>query len=480
MNRYKTLNAVGDGSYGSVTKAVCIADGEVVAIKRMKQKFYSWEECLQLREIKSLKKLNHVNIIKLKEVVRENDNLHFVFEYCESNMYELMKARTKPFPEAQIRNMIFQVLQGLQYMHKHGFFHRDLKPENILVSKDLMKIADFGLARETRSRPPYTEYVSTRWYRAPEVLLHCTTYSSPIDVWAIGCMMAELYTLRPLFPGASETDTIFKICSVLGTPTQATWPEGLKLAAAMNFKFPQVVKTSLSTLIPNASPAAISFISDCLNFDSNKRPTAQQCLAHPFFQVDTSLPPSFSYTDKLAPDTLPAPAAASAKAPVVTQDDEFDWDDKAPLDKKLPSVTPREGPKGSMNPKGPGTHGQTRISSHGVPRLPPAASFPSPVRTTKELIHGIEGHSYGSPRRGTGSLSGSLPPLHRGSSLAAIKPPTHSKPVAGPTGPYQPHYAPAAAPQQLPAVPPVARPIASLYGNSTTVGRTYPPYGRRY
>lgn len=126
-------------------------------------------------------------------------------------------------------------------MHKHGFFHRDMKPENVLVTKDVLKLADFGLARETRSRPPYTEYVSTRWYRAPEVLLHSTSYNSPIDMWACGAIMAELYTLRPLFPGSSETDEIFKICAVLGTPTHATWPEGMKLAAAMNFKFPQVI-----------------------------------------------------------------------------------------------------------------------------------------------------------------------------------------------------------------------------------------------
>jgi len=104
-------------------------------------------------------------------------------------------------------------------MHRHGFFHRDLKPENLLCSgPELIKIADFGLAREIRSRPPFTDYVSTRWYRAPEVLLHSTNYGSTIDLWAMGCIMAELYTFRPLFPGSSEVDQLFKICSVLGTP----------------------------------------------------------------------------------------------------------------------------------------------------------------------------------------------------------------------------------------------------------------------
>ena len=102
-----------------------------------------------------------------------------------------------------------------------GFFHRDLKPENLLCNgSELVKIADFGLAREIRSRPPYTDYVSTRWYRAPEILLRSTSYSSPIDIWAVGCIAAECYTLRPLFPGSSEIDQLFKICSVLGTPSK--------------------------------------------------------------------------------------------------------------------------------------------------------------------------------------------------------------------------------------------------------------------
>jgi MAK-like kinase len=127
--------------------------------------------------------------------------------------------REKPFPEPVIRNILNQIFQGLNYMHKHGFFHRDIKPENLLCNgPELVKIADFGLARELRSRPPYTDYVSTRWYRAPEVLLRSTNYSSPIDLWAVGCILSELYTLQPLFPGRSEIDQIFRICSVLGTP----------------------------------------------------------------------------------------------------------------------------------------------------------------------------------------------------------------------------------------------------------------------
>ena len=286
MNRYKVTKQLGDGTFGSVLKAVNRTTGEVVAVKKLKKKFYNWEECLKLREVKSLKRLNHPNIVKLKEVIRENDELYFIFEYMLENLYECMKKRSKHFPEGSVRNMVYQVLQGLSFMHKHGFFHRDIKPENLLVKGDTVKVADFGLAREIRSRPPYTFYVSTRWYRAPELLLQSRSYNSPIDTWAIGCIMAELFTLNPLFPGSSEQDQIYKICSVLGSPSDASWPEGMRLAAAMKFRFPQFTPTVLSELIPSASPDAIKLMEDLFNFDPNKRPTASQALQYQFFQVN--------------------------------------------------------------------------------------------------------------------------------------------------------------------------------------------------
>uniref|UniRef100_A0A6Q2X7D9 non-specific serine/threonine protein kinase n=1 Tax=Esox lucius TaxID=8010 RepID=A0A6Q2X7D9_ESOLU len=292
MNRYTQLKQLGDGTYGSVLMGKSNESGELVAIKRMKRKFYSWEECMNLREVKSLKKLNHANVVKLKEVIRENDHLYFVFEYMKENLYQLMKDRNKLFPESVIRNISFQILQGLSFIHKHGFFHRDMKPENLLcMGPELVKIADFGLAREIRSRPPYTDYVSTRWYRAPEVLLRSSIYSSPIDMWAVGCIMAELYTLRPLFPGNSEVDEIFKICQVLGTVKKCDWPEGHQLASAMNFRFPQCVPTHLKTLIPNASTEAISLMKDLLMWDPKKRPTALQALRYPYFKVGQVLGP---------------------------------------------------------------------------------------------------------------------------------------------------------------------------------------------
>lgn len=290
MNRYTTIRQLGDGTYGSVILGRSLESGELVAIKKMKRKFYSWEECMNLREVKSLKKLNHANVIKLKEVIRENDHLYFIFEYMKENLYQLMKDRTGLFPESAVRNIMFQILQGLAFIHKHGFFHRDMKPENLLcMGPELVKIADFGLAREIRSQPPYTDYVSTRWYRAPEVLLRSTSYSSPIDQWAVGCIMAELYTLRPLFPGSSEVDTIFKICQVLGTPKKNDWPEGFQLASAMNFRWPQCVPNNLKTLIPNASPEAIHLMTDLLQWDPKRRPASAQALRYSYFHVGQAL-----------------------------------------------------------------------------------------------------------------------------------------------------------------------------------------------
>jgi serine/threonine protein kinase len=201
-----------------------------VAIKKMKKKYYKWDQCISLREILSLMKLHHPNIVQLYEVILEKNVLHFVFEYLDQNVYQLMKDRKRLFSEHQIRNIMFQTLQGLAYMHKNNYFHRDLKPENLLCYHQTIKIADFGLAKEMNARPPFTDYVSTRWYRAPEILLRAPDYNAPIDIFAMGAIMAELFTMRPLFPGQSEADQMNQICKVLGTPSKLQWAEGHKLA----------------------------------------------------------------------------------------------------------------------------------------------------------------------------------------------------------------------------------------------------------
>ncbi|KAI5599839.1 hypothetical protein POPTR_002G247500v4 [Populus trichocarpa] len=290
MERYKILEEIGDGTCGCVFKAVNIETYEIVAVKKMKRKFYFWEDCMNLREVKALHKLNHPNIVKLKEVVRENSELFFIFEYMEYNLYQLMREKQRSFSEEEIRNFMSQVLQGLAHMHRNGYFHRDLKPENVLVTKDVLKIADFGLAREVSSAPPYTEYVSTRWYRAPEVLLQSSTYTPAIDMWAVGAIIAELFTLSPIFPGESEIDQLYKICCVLGTPELTAFPKATNVSQLMNLSCADMLPANLSDIIPNASLEAIDLIMQLCSWDPLKRPTADQSLQHPFFHVGMWVP----------------------------------------------------------------------------------------------------------------------------------------------------------------------------------------------
>ncbi|XP_055819343.1 cyclin-dependent kinase F-4-like [Solanum dulcamara] len=293
MERYTIIKEVGNGTYGSVWRALNKETGEVVAIKILRKMYYSWEECINLREVKSLRNMSHPNIVKLNEVIKENDILYFVFEYMECNLYDFIKDRPTLFLESEVRNWCFQIFQGLAYIHQRGYFHRDLKPENLLVSKDhTIKIADFGLVREINSQPPYTEYVSTRWYRAPEVLLQSPIYGPAVDMWAMGAIMAELLTLRPLFPGSSEADEIYKICSVIGSPSKSEWAHGHQLAAAINYQFPQIPGVNLSILLPSASEDAINLITSLCSWDPCKRPTAVQVLQHRFFRSCFYVPPS--------------------------------------------------------------------------------------------------------------------------------------------------------------------------------------------
>ncbi|XP_077230213.1 cyclin-dependent kinase F-4-like [Tasmannia lanceolata] len=245
--------------------------------------------------------MNHPNIVKLKEIIRENNILYFVFEYMECNLHDVMKDKATLISEAQFRKLLFQVFHALAYMHRRGYFHRDLKPENLLVTKDVIKIADFGSAREICSRLPYTEYVTTRWYRPPEVLLHSSVYNSAVDMWAMGAIMAELFTFHPLFPGSSEADEIYKICRVIGSPNMNTSSEGLQLADSIRFQFPQFVRSPLSVLIPSASKEAVDLIYSLCSWDPRTRPTALQALRHSFFLPCLYIPPSLCLKTSCAP-----------------------------------------------------------------------------------------------------------------------------------------------------------------------------------
>ncbi|KAL6339433.1 hypothetical protein AAG906_032967 [Vitis piasezkii] len=259
MERYRILKEVGDGTCGTVYKALNMETYEI-----------------------SLRKLNHPNIIKLKEIVRENNELFFIFEHMEYNLYQIMGEQKRPLSEEEIRSFMSQVLQGLAHMHKNGYFHRDLKPENLLVTNNVIKIADFGLAREVSSMPPYTDYVSTRWYRAPEVLFQSSSYTPAIDMWAVGAILAELFTLCPIFPGERSTiqDMLCPRHSRLDY-----FPEATNISRLLS-----ILPANLSDIIPNASLEATDLIMQLCSWDPLGRPTAEQALKHPFFHVGKWVP----------------------------------------------------------------------------------------------------------------------------------------------------------------------------------------------
>lgn len=160
------------------------------------------------------------------------------------------------------------------------------KPENILLDRHLtVKICDLGLARVVTDEPPFTSYHATRWYRAPELLLQADAYSTAVDMWAIGCLMPELFTGRPLFPGTSELHQLVTICAIKGHPTEETWPEGMALARQLHINFPQHQPQHWSNVCPNVDPKAIQLIEAALRWDPKSRCTAKEALSFPLFDL---------------------------------------------------------------------------------------------------------------------------------------------------------------------------------------------------
>jgi len=296
MENYEIIERIGGGTFADVYKAKEKDTGELVAIKTLKRKYKKLEDCLELGECKSLKKLlddsisdqkGFNNIIKLKTIifVKKTGSCNLILEYMKQDLLELMKSKEPGhLDESEIKDIIYQTLLGLAHMHKYGYFHRDMKPENLLINDKIVKIADFGLAREIRSIPPYTEYVSTRYYRAPECILKSSNYNSPMDIWAVGCIMAEMFLHpKPLFYGQNEKEVLNKICSILGTPNHDTWAKGIQQANIIGIKLPNNSGTDLAKIIPNASTKAIEIMKQMLQWDPNKRPTAISLLNNPYF-----------------------------------------------------------------------------------------------------------------------------------------------------------------------------------------------------
>ncbi len=203
----------------------------------------------------------------------------------EMNLYEAIKDRKKYLSERKAKNWIYQTLKALDFMHRNGIFHRDIKPENILLCGEQVKLADLGSCKGMYSKPPFTEYISTRWYRSPECLLTDGYYNYKMDIWGLGCVFFELLTLVPLFPGDDEIDEVNKINYILGSPSEELFQKFIKNSAHGNdVKYEYQKGIGIQRFLTHVSPQCIDLINKMLVYDPDKRLTAKQCLNHECFK----------------------------------------------------------------------------------------------------------------------------------------------------------------------------------------------------
>jgi renal tumor antigen len=253
----------------------------------MKSHFDNLQQVNDLREIKALQRLYpHPHIIQLIEILYDEPTgrLALVFELMEMNLYESIKGRPNYLPELRVKTQMFQLLKAIDHMHRNGIFHRDIKPENILISGENIKLADLGSCRGLYQEPPLTEYISTRWYRAPECLLTDGFYGYKMDIWGVGCVMYEMLSLCPLFPGEDELDQINKIHRILGTPNDHILEYFRKHATHMEINFKPQKYTGFGHMVPHVSPDAVDIINKMLIYDKDERWTASQLIKHPYFK----------------------------------------------------------------------------------------------------------------------------------------------------------------------------------------------------
>ena len=278
-SRYNLLNKLGEGTYGVVYKAKDLEKGTTVALKKIK--LDTEDEGMPstaLREISVLKALHHENIVNLIDVVSTSTKLLLVFEFCDSDLKQMMNSTRSPVKGRKLKSFMHQLLKGLSFCHGHRIIHRDLKPQNLLIIGDKLKIADFGLARAFQMPlPAYTHEVVTLWYRAPEILLGEKRYSTVVDTWSCGAIMAEMSNRSPLFPGDCEIDELFQIFKVLGTPTEATWP-GVTSMPDYKPVFPQWNKKALQSVCKDVDSVGIDLLEKLLVYNPTNRITAASAL----------------------------------------------------------------------------------------------------------------------------------------------------------------------------------------------------------
>ncbi|XP_065874297.1 cyclin-dependent kinase G-2 [Euphorbia lathyris] len=303
VDEFERLNKIDEGTYGVVYRARDKKTGEIVALKKVKmEKEREGFPLTSLREINILLSFHHPSIVDVKEVVVGSnlDSIFMVMEYMEHDLKALMESMKQPFSQSEVKCLMLQLLEGVKYLHDNWVLHRDLKTSNLLLNnRGELKICDFGLARQYGSPlKPYTHLVVTLWYRAPELLLGAKQYSTAIDMWSLGCIMAEMLSKEPLFNGKTEVDQLDKIFRILGTPNETIWPGFSKLPGVkVNFvkhqynllrkKFPATSFTGSPVL----SDAGFDLLNKLLTYDPEKRITAEAALNHEWFR-EVPLPKS--------------------------------------------------------------------------------------------------------------------------------------------------------------------------------------------
>lgn len=281
------MEKIGEGTYGVVYKAKDRVTGEIIALKKIRLE--AEDEGIPstaIREISLLKELQHPNIVRLYDVVHTERKLTLVFEFLDQDLKKYLDVCDTGLELPILKSFLYQLLMGVAYCHHHRVLHRDLKPPNLLINREgQLKLADFGLARAfgipVRS---YTHEVVTLWYRAPDVLMGSRRYSTPVDMWSVGCIFAEMANGRPLIAGTSEGDQLDRIFRLLGTPSRGEYP-GIVELPEYHPNLPRYPPppNGFVGLVPTLDATGVDLLSKMLQYDPARRVTANDALKHPFF-----------------------------------------------------------------------------------------------------------------------------------------------------------------------------------------------------
>ncbi|KAF2834097.1 Pkinase-domain-containing protein [Patellaria atrata CBS 101060] len=283
--RFEQLEKLGEGTYATVFKGRR-KDGVIVALKEIHLDSEEGTPSTAIREISLMKELEHDNIVKLYDVIHEHNKLLIVFEYMDKDLKKYMDSRGDrgQLDPVTIKSFVYQLLKGIAHCHNKRVLHRDLKPQNLLINnKGELKLGDFGLARAFGIPVnTFSNEVVTLWYRAPDVLLGSRTYNTSIDIWSAGCIMAEMYSGRPLFPGTTNEDQLQKIFRLMGTPSERTWPN---ISQFPEYKpnFPVYATQDLRIILPQIDSLGLNLLSSMLQLRPEMRVSAADALKHPWF-----------------------------------------------------------------------------------------------------------------------------------------------------------------------------------------------------